>query len=128
MFSKFQLFAALAFTNIPADNRCIVLTTHVSPFDVLCTLDIERVDCQQFLDKANHITILAALGNVVASGSPVALKRDLGNGYSIQVIFAIPTDFEKIDTSSRPELPLSIRTIAPETYITMPSPHQVCYH
>ena len=88
--------------------------------------------CQQFLDEADlladHIAILAAPGKVVASGSPVALKRDLGDGYSIQVTFVNPTDCEKIDTSSRPELLLSIRTIAPETYVTMPSPHQVCYH
>ena len=42
--------------------------------------------------------------------------------------FPIPTDPEKIDASSRPELLLSIKTIAPETYVTMPSPHQVCYH
>ena len=90
------------------------------------------MDCQQFLDEADlladHIAILAAPGKLVASGSPVALKRELGNGYSIQVTFATSTDFEKIDTSSRPELLLSIRTIAPETYVTMPSPHQVCYH
>lgn len=90
------------------------------------------MDCQQFLDEADlladHIAILAAPGKLVASGSPVALKRDLGNGYSIQVTFATPTDCEKIDTSSRAELLLSIRTIAPETHVTMLSPHQVCYH
>jgi ATP-binding cassette, subfamily A (ABC1), member 3 len=89
-------------------------------------------DCQQFLDEADlladHIAILATPGKLVASGSPVALKRDLGNGYSIQVTFVIPTDSEKIDTSSRPELLSSIRTIAPETFVTIPFPHQVCYH
>ena len=90
------------------------------------------MDCQQFLDEADlladHIAILAAPGKVVASGSPVALKRDIGKGYSIQVTFATSTDHEKIDTSSRPELLLGIKTIAPETYVTMSSPNQVCYH
>ena len=96
-------------------------------------LTFKELIAQQFLDEADlladHIAILAAPGRVVASGSPVALKRDLGNGYSIQVTFAVPTDSEKIEnSSSRPELLLSIKTIAPETYVITPSPHQVCYH
>ena len=77
---------------------------------------------------ADHIAILAAPGKVVASGPPVALKRDLGQGYSIQVTFTSPADSEKIDISSRPELLSSIRTIAPQTYVTMPTLSQVCYH
>ena len=52
----------------------------------------------------------------------------MGEGYSLQVTFTSPTNPEKIDISSRPELLLSIRTIAPQTYVTMPSPYQVCYH
>ncbi|KAF8808210.1 P-loop containing nucleoside triphosphate hydrolase protein [Phlegmacium glaucopus] len=95
------------------DDRCIVFTTH-------------------FLDEADlladHIAILAAPGKVVASGPPVALKRDLGEGYSIQVTFTPPADSEKIDTPSRHELLLGIKTIAPHTYVTMPTPNQFCYH
>ena len=116
------------------DDRYIFLTTHGCPLIFLCTLDVQRVDYQQFLDEADlladqiAILILAAPGKVVASGSPVALKRDLANGYSIQITFAISTDSEKIDTSSRRELLLSIRTIAPEQYVAIPSPNQVRYH
>ena len=53
-------------------DRTIVYTTH-------------------FLDEADlladHIAILAAPGKLVASGSPVALKTNLGQGYNIQVTF-----------------------------------------
>lgn len=87
---------------------------------------------QQFLDEADlladHIAILAVPGKVVASGPPVALKRDLGEGYSIQVTFTSPVDSEKLDTSLRHELLLNIKTIAPQTYVTTPAPYQVCYH
>ena len=91
-----------------------------------------REGCQQFLDEADlladHIAILAAPGKVVASGPPVALKRDLGEGYSIQVAFISPADSEKIDASLRHELLLRIRAIAPRTCTTMSTLYQVCYH
>ena len=51
-----------------------------------------RDDCQQFLDEADlladHIAILAAPGKVIASGTSVALKRDLGECYLIEVTFS----------------------------------------
>ncbi|KAF9011286.1 hypothetical protein BDQ17DRAFT_1298756 [Cyathus striatus] len=77
------------------DDRTIIFTTH-------------------FLDEADlladHIVILAAPGKLVASGSPVALKRDIGEGYSV---------LELLD---------AVRGFAPRTHTTMPAPHQMCYH
>ncbi|TFK42170.1 hypothetical protein BDQ12DRAFT_710453 [Crucibulum laeve] len=95
------------------EERTIVFTTH-------------------FLDEADlladDIAILAAPGKLVAYGSPVALKRDMGEGYSIQVTFKSHTDNEKVEGSSRAELLNAIRGIAPHTYVSAPSPNQVCYH
>ncbi|KDR85825.1 hypothetical protein GALMADRAFT_274642 [Galerina marginata CBS 339.88] len=92
------------------DDRSIVFTTH-------------------FLDEADlladHIAILAAPGKVVASGTPVALKRDLGEGYSMQITFDFSTDSEK---STEYGLLLDIRKLAPQTYMTRPSASQACYH
>lgn len=69
---------------------------------------------------ADHIAILAAPGKLIASGTPVALKRDLGEGYTVQVTFK--------DDVLRNELLGSVRAIAPETHTSSPLPHQVCYH
>jgi ATP-binding cassette subfamily A (ABC1) protein 3 len=86
----------------------------------------------QFLDEADlladHIAILAAPGKVLAEGSPVALKRDLGDGYSVQVSFAVPTDINKLSISLSHELLDTLRMLAPQTYLTSPSPSQGCYH
>ncbi|KAH8835982.1 P-loop containing nucleoside triphosphate hydrolase protein [Flagelloscypha sp. PMI_526] len=53
-------------------DRTIIFTTH-------------------FLDEADlladNIAVLAAPGNLVAEGTPIALKRDLGQGYSVVVSF-----------------------------------------
>ncbi|EDR15973.1 uncharacterized protein LACBIDRAFT_187302 [Laccaria bicolor S238N-H82] len=80
------------------EDRTIIFTTH-------------------FLDEADlladHIAILAAPGKLVASGSPVSLKRDLGEGYSVQVLDALLHN---------------IRAILPQTEVSMSSPHQFCYH
>ncbi|KAJ3513241.1 hypothetical protein NLJ89_g3058 [Agrocybe chaxingu] len=95
------------------DDRSIVFTTH-------------------FLDEADlladHIAILAAPGKVVASGPPVALKRDLGEGYSIQVTFVSWGSTEKTEISAPHDLLESIRTIVPKAYLTTASPTQVTYH
>lgn len=87
----------------------------------------------QFLDEADlladHIAILAAPGKLIASGTPVALKRDLGEGYTVQVTFKTNSvDPEKLDSTSRNELLESIRAIAPETHTSSPIPNLVCYH
>lgn len=75
---------------------------------------------------------MAAPGKVVASGSPVALKRDLGEGYSVQVTFGslLLSDEEKIYgySSASYDLFHSIRMIAPDTYVTKPSPTASVYH
>ncbi|KAF4611653.1 hypothetical protein D9613_004331 [Agrocybe pediades] len=92
------------------DDRSIVFTTH-------------------FLDEADllgdHIAILAAPGQVVASGSPVALKRDIGEGYSIKVTFDWTLDSEK---STEQSLLQDIRRLAPKTYVTNPSSSEACFH
>ncbi|KAG2022539.1 multidrug resistance protein 1 [Coprinopsis cinerea AmutBmut pab1-1] len=93
------------------DDRAIVFTTH-------------------FLDEADlladEIAILAAPGKLVASGSPVALKRDLGEGYSIFVTFN-HNNSEKGDPSQHTGLLDAIRPIAPDVHCTSPSPNQCSY-
>ncbi|KAF8971850.1 hypothetical protein BDZ97DRAFT_1650923 [Flammula alnicola] len=95
------------------EERCIVFTTH-------------------FLDEADlladQIAILAPPGKVVASGSPVKLKRDLGEGYSIQVWLRTAMDYEKIDSYSVHEMLQNIRTIAPQTHISTPTDTNICFH
>ncbi|KAI3622160.1 nod factor export atp-binding protein i [Moniliophthora roreri] len=98
-------------------ERTIVFTTH-------------------FLDEADlladHIAILAAPGKLVAQGTPVALKRDLGEGYTIQVTFDAPVFAEKdpfsSDTSSSGALLRQIQAHAPRTHISVTSTHQASYH
>lgn len=94
-------------------ERTVVFTTH-------------------FLDEADlladHIAILAAPGKLVAYGSPVALKRDLGEGYSVQVFFEPQIHGEKDLASPRSDLLRSIRAIAPQTHASAPSPQQISYH
>lgn len=94
------------------EDRAIVFTTH-------------------FLDEADlladHIAILAAPGKLIASGSPVALKRDLGDGYSIQVTFSHDGQ-GKVDSNAQDQLLATFRRIAPHTQASSPSPSQVVYH
>lgn len=65
---------------------------------------------------------------MVASGSPVTLKRDLGEGYSVQVFFSAVADHEKMDPYLTQKILESIREIAPLAYISIPSPSHICYH
>ncbi|KAF5385138.1 hypothetical protein D9615_001087 [Tricholomella constricta] len=94
-------------------DRTIVFTTH-------------------FLDEADlladHIAILAAPGKLIADGSPVALKRDLGEGYSIQVSFYAQVGGEKDGLNPASELLECIKGIAPQTHVSITLPHQNCYH
>ena len=86
----------------------------------------------QFLDEADlladRIAILAAPGKVLAEGSPVALKRDLGEGYSVHVSFAVSMDIDKPYISAKHALLGTLRMLAPQTYLTSPSPSLGCYH
>lgn len=90
--------------------------------------------CLKFLDEADllgdHIAILAAPGKVVASGSPVALKRELGEGYSVQVTFGDSKNADQVYgySSSSFQLLHSVRKIASDTYVTNPSPSISIYH
>ncbi|KAF7347231.1 hypothetical protein MVEN_01478000 [Mycena venus] len=83
-----------------------------------------------FLDEADlladNIAILAAPGKLVASGSPVALKRDLGEGYTVQVSLPVSDSLEK--TGPTHELLQHIRTLAPHAHMSSASPHQPLYH
>lgn len=72
---------------------------------------------------ADHIAVLAAPGKLVASGSPVALKRSFGEGYSIVVTFSQTSTL----ASPRKELLNCIQAIAPDTHASSPSPSQVSY-
>ncbi|KAF9535634.1 hypothetical protein CPB83DRAFT_878765 [Crepidotus variabilis] len=95
------------------EDRCIVFTTH-------------------FLDEADlladHIVILAAPGKVVANGSPVALKRDLGKGYSLQITHFTPVHLEKSKDSFHQDLLKQIRNVVPSAYATLTSSEQSVYH
>ncbi|KDQ62888.1 hypothetical protein JAAARDRAFT_168184 [Jaapia argillacea MUCL 33604] len=104
-------------------ERTIVFTTH-------------------FLDEADlladTIAVIAPPGKLVAEGTPVALKSNLGEGYTVQVTFNAPIfDFfdektsheEKLHPVSRRDALLDrIRTVAPSTYVSSPSPTSSAYH
>jgi ATP-binding cassette, subfamily A (ABC1), member 3 len=94
-------------------DRTIVFTTH-------------------FLDEADlladNIAILAAPGKLVAEGTPVALKSNLGQGYSIQVIFDLPDSTEKESSSIPSETLGRIRQVAPHCSMSLSSPSQSSYH
>ncbi|KAJ7083365.1 hypothetical protein B0H15DRAFT_785012 [Mycena belliarum] len=80
-----------------------------------------------FLDEADlladHIAILAAPGKLVASGSPVSLKRDIGDGYTVQVS-VLSEDSEKTSV----ELLQRVRTVAPLAHMSFGASHQPLYH
>lgn len=77
---------------------------------------------------ADHIAILAAPGKLIANGSPVTLKHDLGEGYAVQVTFDTTVPNEKSGVGPLSELLDEIRAVAPQTHTSSPSPHQVSYH
>ncbi|KAG1886233.1 hypothetical protein F4604DRAFT_1675882 [Suillus subluteus] len=91
-------------------DRTIVFTTH-------------------FLDEADlladNIAILAAPGKLVAEGTPVALKSNLGQGYSVQVMFDSP-DLPEKDLST--ETLDRIRQICTQCSMSLSSPSQASYH
>ncbi|KAG9125159.1 hypothetical protein FRC07_008748 [Ceratobasidium sp. 392] len=86
------------------EGRCIVFTTH-------------------FLDEADlladEIAILAAPGKLLAQGSPVSLKSQLGEGYSINVTrtnSAPLTSHHSIFSVIRAHAPLAAPDDEPESY------------
>ncbi|KAF8064417.1 hypothetical protein FPV67DRAFT_1608821 [Lyophyllum atratum] len=91
-------------------ERTIVLTTH-------------------FLDEADlladEIVVLGSHGKLIAEGSPVALKSNLGEGYTIQVTFSPhATDLYTLQH----DLLAKIRRFAPEVYVTSSSSPKIFYH
>ncbi|KAH9934058.1 P-loop containing nucleoside triphosphate hydrolase protein [Epithele typhae] len=94
------------------NERTVVFTTH-------------------FLDEADlladHIAVLKAPGTLVASGTPVTLKSNLGEGYIVTTTFA--EDNEKSAGGDHANQLLDrIRALAPLTYTTSSSPHEISYH
>ncbi|KAF9225247.1 P-loop containing nucleoside triphosphate hydrolase protein [Gyrodon lividus] len=94
-------------------DRTVVFTTH-------------------FLDEADlladNIAILAAPGKLVAEGSPVALKTNLGQGYSVQVKFDF-MDLSEKDISNLPmEVLDRVRELAPQCALSQASPTHAAYH
>ena len=86
----------------------------------------------QFLDEADlladNIAILAAPGKLVAQGSPVALKSNLGQGYTVEVRFHHTDDQEKLAQLPPNDLLPAIREFAPRAYVTKSSPFLASYH
>jgi len=71
-----------------------------------------------------YVAVLAAPGKVVAQGSPVALKREYGKGYSIQVTFHSSSSL----AASEGKVIAAIRNVAARAYTTIPGALQLCYH
>ena len=90
-----------------------LITLFFSPYSC-CTL--------QFLDEADlladHIAVLAIPGKLVANGSPVALKRDLGSGYSVQVSFTAHANSGSEQPTRHHEILERICAIAPEAQLS----------
>ena len=86
----------------------------------------------QFLDEADlladNIAILAAPGKLVAQGSPVALKSNLGQGYTVEVRFHHTDDQEKLVQLPPNDLLPAIREFAPHAHFTKNSPFLASYH
>ncbi|KAJ7706884.1 hypothetical protein B0H17DRAFT_972841 [Mycena rosella] len=91
-------------------ERTILLTTHL-------------LDEAELL--ADHIAILAAPGKLVASDSPVAMKQQLGSGYSVQVALRTPA---AVGPGPLDKLLRQIRTIAPEAHMSLDSPQRPLFH
>ncbi|KAF4611855.1 hypothetical protein D9613_004347 [Agrocybe pediades] len=98
-------------TNV-RDTRTVVYTTH-------------------FLDEADlladYVSILAPPGKVIASGTPVALKQQFGQGYSVQVIFPEPLHTKEGIPTPEDELLRTIRRILPATHFSRSSSTITCY-
>ncbi|TFK69908.1 P-loop containing nucleoside triphosphate hydrolase protein [Pluteus cervinus] len=94
-------------------DRTIVFTTH-------------------FLDEADlladNIAILAAPGKLVADGTPVALKRDLGEGYIIQMAFTVSETKEKLWEGPPIDLLTDIQAYAADAYSSSSAPYFASYH
>ncbi|KAJ7862845.1 hypothetical protein B0H13DRAFT_1097709 [Mycena leptocephala] len=91
-------------------KRTILLTTHL----------LDEADL-----LADHIAILAAPGKLVASDSPVALKKDLGKGYTVQATLVAPATDENGPLA---ELLRQIRAIAPNARMSLDSPQRPLFH
>ncbi|KAI0830875.1 P-loop containing nucleoside triphosphate hydrolase protein [Trametes gibbosa] len=95
-------------------DRTVVFTTH-------------------FLDEADlladTIAVLAAPGKLVAHGTPVSLKSNLGEGYTVNASFVTGNEStEKSTVGNQADLLHRIRTIAPLAYTSSSAPNEVSYH
>ncbi|KAJ6506502.1 hypothetical protein C8R45DRAFT_969874, partial [Mycena sanguinolenta] len=91
-------------------KRTILLTTHL----------LDEADL-----LADHIAILAAPGKLVASDSPVALKKDLGKGYTVQATLVAPATN---GNGPLAELLRRIRAIAPNARMSLDSSQRPLFH
>ena len=64
----------------------------------------------------------------MAQGSPVSLKRTLGQGYTVEVRFHHTDDHEKPAQLPPRDLLPAIRVVAPHAYVTRSSPFLASYH
>ncbi|KAF7354423.1 ABC transporter A family member 2 [Mycena venus] len=69
---------------------------------------------------ADHISIICAPGKLVASGSPVALKREMGNGYTVQLSIRTPGPLEG--------LLHELHAIVPDVQMSLDIPHRPLLH
>lgn len=73
--------------------------------------------------------MLAAPGKLVAHGTPVSLKSNLGEGYTVVASFMTDEGLaEKSTIGHQTELLDRIRTIAPLAYTSSTTPNEVSYH
>ncbi|KAJ7920707.1 hypothetical protein B0H13DRAFT_2421286 [Mycena leptocephala] len=88
-------------------ERTILLTTHL--------LD----ECDLLAD---HVAILAAPGKLVASDSPVSMKRGHGTGYTVQLSVQAPDSSD--GTAPLSDLLRQIQAIAPDTSMALDAPQR----
>ncbi|KAJ7347934.1 hypothetical protein DFH08DRAFT_1001291, partial [Mycena albidolilacea] len=69
---------------------------------------------------ADHIAIICAPGKLVASGSPVSLKRELGQGYAVQL--SVQT------TSSLDGLLPQLHSLVPDVHMSLDTPQRPLLH
>ncbi|KAJ7626727.1 hypothetical protein B0H17DRAFT_1286284 [Mycena rosella] len=91
-------------------KRTILLTTHL----------LDEADL-----LADHIAILAAPGKLVASDSPVALKKDLGKGYTVQATLVAPLTDENGPIA---DLLLQVGAVAADARMSLHSPQRPLFH
>ncbi|KAJ7447850.1 P-loop containing nucleoside triphosphate hydrolase protein, partial [Mycena galericulata] len=92
-------------------KRTIILTTHL----------LDEADL-----LADHIAILAAPGKLVASDTPVAMKRGHGAGYTVQVSLEAPA--ASPGAAALPDLLRQVQSIAPHARTSLDPTGRPLFH